>query len=137
MIILQAHGRRLTSVLVSAIRQDFYAKPVAWAQPSSPDPCTESTVESFSLEQAMIPQQAMSNDALSPRTPPPLPADADVTVTGTDGAWWRTLPPPEDQTRWSPRQDAQINYLSTLTIFVKQRTYLTTLPNPNLKPSLR
>jgi hypothetical protein len=28
------------------------------------------------------------------------------------------------------RQDGQINYLSTLTIFVKQTTYLATLPNP-------
>jgi hypothetical protein len=31
------------------------------------------------------------------------------------------------------RQDAQINYLSTLSIFMKQTTYLATLPNPNLK----
>ncbi len=36
-------------------------------------------------------------------------------------------------TRRSTRQDAQINYLSTLSIFVKQTTYLATLPNPNLK----
>jgi hypothetical protein len=85
----------------------------------------------------MIPQQAMSNDALWPRTPSPLPADADATVTGTDGVWWRPLPPPEDQTRRSPGQDAQINYMSTLAIFVKQRTYLATLANPNLNPSLR
>jgi hypothetical protein len=35
-------------------------------------------------------------------------------------------------TRRSTRQDAQINYLSTLTIFMKQTTYLATLPNPNL-----
>jgi hypothetical protein len=33
----------------------------------------------------------------------------------------------------STRQDAQINYLSTLSIFMKQTTYLATLPNPNLK----
>ena len=31
-----------------------------------------------------------------------------------------------------PGQDGQINYLSILTIFVKQRTYLATLPNPHL-----
>jgi hypothetical protein len=31
---------------------------------------------------------------------------------------------------WSTRQDAQINYLSTLSIFRKQTTYLATLPNP-------
>jgi hypothetical protein len=36
-------------------------------------------------------------------------------------------------TRRSPRQDAQMNYLSTLSIFMKQTTYLATLPNPNLK----
>ena len=30
----------------------------------------------------------------------------------------------------STRQDAQINYLSTLSIFMKQTTYLATLPNP-------
>jgi hypothetical protein len=36
-------------------------------------------------------------------------------------------------TRLSKRQDAQINYLSTLSIFMKQTTYLATLPNPNLK----
>ncbi len=32
-------------------------------------------------------------------------------------------------TRRSTRQDAQINYLSTLSIFMKQTTYLATLPN--------
>ena len=32
----------------------------------------------------------------------------------------------------STRQDAQINYLSTLSIFMKQRTYLATLPNPKI-----
>ena len=40
---------------------------------ASPDSCTERTAEPSSLEQAMIPQQAMSNDPLSPHTP----ADAD------------------------------------------------------------
>jgi hypothetical protein len=30
----------------------------------------------------------------------------------------------------STRQDAQMNYLSTLSIFMKQTTYLATLPNP-------
>ena len=30
------------------------------------------------------------------------------------------------------RQDAQINYLSTLSIFMKQTTYLATLPNPKI-----
>ena len=57
---------------------------VAWTQPSSPDSCTESTKEPSSLEQAMIPQQTTMNDALSPHTPSPLPADAHATVTGTD-----------------------------------------------------
>ena len=147
-----------------------------------------------SLEQAMIPQQAMMNDPLSPHTPSPLPADADATVTGTDmiyladlqpqpvewlwqhrlaagtlamisgepgsGKTWVALatlrrakfdigvrssqhgksgaggglcPLRRMSTRRSTRQDAQINYLSTLSIFVKQTTYLATLPNPNLK----
>ena len=58
--------------------------------------------EPSSLEQAMIPQQALMNDALSPHTP--SPANADATVAGTDivyladgksGAWWWTLPHPE------------------------------------------
>jgi len=142
----------------------------------------------------MIPQQAMSNDPLSPHTPSPLPADADATVTGTDmiylaglqpqpvewlwqhrlaagtlamisgepgsGKTWAVLatlrrakfdigvrsskdgnqvpggglcPLRRMSTRRSTRQDAQINYLSTLSIFMKQTTYLATLPNPNLK----
>jgi hypothetical protein len=84
MIIPQAHGRRLPNVLLSVIRQDCYVKPVAWTQASSPDSCTESAAEPFRLEQAMIPQQAMSNDPLSPHTPSPLPADADAPVTSTD-----------------------------------------------------
>ncbi len=33
----------------------------------------------------------------------------------------------------STRQDAQMNCLSTLSIFVKQTTYLATLPNPNFR----
>ncbi len=32
----------------------------------------------------------------------------------------------------STRQDAQMNYLSTLSIFMKQTTYLATLPNPKI-----
>ena len=36
-------------------------------------------------------------------------------------------------TRRSTRQDAQINYLSTLSIFMKQTTYLATLPNPKVR----
>src|SRR5580692_10607767 len=31
------------------------------------------------------------------------------------------------------RQDAQINYLSTLSIFMKQTTYLATLPKPKIR----
>ena len=142
----------------------------------------------------MIPQQAMSNDPVSPHTPSPLPADADATVTGTDMIYLADLQPqpvgwlwqhrladgtlamisgePGSGKTWvalatlrrakfdigrsqlptrksgaggglcplrrmstsrSTRQDAQINYLSTLSIFVKQTTYLATLPNPNLK----
>jgi hypothetical protein len=131
----------------------------------------------------MIPQQAMSNDPLSPHTPSPLPADA--TVTGTDMVYLAGLQPQPGKwlrqhrlaagtfamisgepgsgktwvalatlrrakfdtsapggglcrirrmsTRRSTRQDAQINYLSTLSIFMKQTTYLATLPNLNLQ----
>jgi hypothetical protein len=143
----------------------------------------------------MIPHQAMSNDPRSPRTPSPLPADADATVTGTDMVYLAGLQPQPAEWLWqlrlaagtlaiisgepglgktrvalatlrlakfdvsafvapktenlapggglcrirrmstlrSTRQDAQINYLSTLSIFVKQTTYLATLPNPNLQ----
>ena len=109
----------------------------------------------------MIPQQAMMNDALSPHTPSPLPAVADATVTGTDIVSSRAgeklkpatgscasvfvAPKTENQVPGgglcrlrrisalrSTRQDAQINYLSTLTIFIKQTTYLATLPNPKI-----
>jgi hypothetical protein len=213
---------------------------------ASPDSCTESTAEHFRLEQAMIQQQAMLKDALSPHTPSPLPADADAIVTDTDILYLAGLQPqpvewlcqprhaatplddrvgedgyfhwtglsnltpegllaapptgaglpkrkfvaqrPRDclqpgsqtqgsikmppsamvsasppyaapnsisafiapktenqvpgrgrcrlrrmSTRQSTRQDAQINYLSTLSIFMKQTTYLATLPNPHLK----
>jgi hypothetical protein len=52
---------------------------------------------------------------------------------GKSGACWWTCPFRRMSTRRSTRQDAQINYLSTLSIFMKQTTYLATLPNPNLK----
>ena len=85
---------------------------------TSPDSGTESAAEPSSPEQAMIPQQAMMQDALSPHTSSPLPADADATERdgvciatprrakfdigvrsskdGKSGAWWWTLPHPED-----------------------------------------
>jgi hypothetical protein len=94
--------------------------------------------EPSSLEQAMIPHQAMMKDALSPHPPPPLSTDADATVTGTDIVYLADLQPQPVEWLWQhrlagTRQDAQINYLSTLSIFMKQTTYLATLPNPNLK----
>ena len=143
----------------------------------------------------MIPQQAVSNDPLTPHTPSPLPADADATVTGTDIVYLADLQPQPAEWSWqhrlaagtlamisgepgsgktwvalatlrrakfdisalvapmtenlvpggglcrirrmstrrSTRQDAQINYLSTLSIFMKQTTYLATLPNPKVR----
>jgi hypothetical protein len=48
---------------------------------------------------------------------------------GKSGACWWTLPLRRISARRSTRQDAQINYLSTLSIFMKQTTYLATLPN--------
>jgi len=168
----------------------------------------------------MIPQQTTMNDALSPHTPSPLPADAHATVTGTDIVYLADLQPQPVEWLWqhrlaagtlamlsgepasgktwvalaiaaaltrgrdpftgeklkpattvlyasaehapnsisasaapktenlvsggglcrirrmstlrSARQDAQINYLSTLSIFMKQTTYLATLPNPKI-----
>jgi hypothetical protein len=82
---------------------DCYAKPVEWTQPSSPDSCTDSAAEPFRLEQAMIPQQAMSNDPLSPHTPSPLPADADATVTGTDRIYLAGPQPQPVEWLWQHR----------------------------------
>jgi hypothetical protein len=66
----------------------------------------------------MTPQQSMMNDALSPHTPSPLPADG--------GGLCRLR---RISVLRSTRHDAQMNYLSTLSIFMKQTTYLATLPN--------
>jgi putative DNA primase/helicase len=88
---------------MSAIGQDFYAKPVARTQPSSAEFCTDSTAEPSSLEQTMIPQQAMVNDALSPHTPSPLPVDADATVTGTDIVYLADLQPQPVEWLWQHR----------------------------------
>jgi hypothetical protein len=103
----------------------------------------------------MIPQQALMNDALSPHTPSSLPANADEPVewlwqhrlaAGTLAMLSGVDPKTENLVpgrrlcrirRMSAlrptRQDAQMNDLSTLSIFMKQTTYLATLPNPNLK----
>jgi len=51
----------------------------------------------------MIPQQAMSNDPLSPHTPSPLPADADATVTGTDMIYLAGLQPQPAEWLWQHR----------------------------------
>ena len=51
----------------------------------------------------MIPQQAMMNDALSPHTPSPLPADADATVTGTDIVYLADLQPQPVEWLWQHR----------------------------------
>ena len=83
MIILQHHGRRLPSVLQSAVRQHLFA-----------DSGIESTAEPSGLKASrMIPQQAMMKDAISPHTPSPLSADADATVTGTDIVYLADLQP--------------------------------------------
>src|SRR5216683_594946 len=70
---------------------------------ASPDSCTESAPEPSSLEQAMIPQQALMNDALSPHTPSPLLADADETVTGTDIVYLADLQPQPVEWLWQHR----------------------------------
>jgi hypothetical protein len=174
MIISQDHGRRLPTVLLSAIRQDFMpnrshggnrccvapghaaslsmkaeAAPqngdeMAINRPNdrfsnrafrlqasttpaiehlsvaSPDSCTESAAEPSSPEQAMISQQAMMKDTLSPHTPSPKTENR---VPSGGLCRIRRM-----STLRSTRQDAQINYLSTLSIFMKQTTYLATLP---------
>jgi putative DNA primase/helicase len=51
----------------------------------------------------MIPQQAMTKDALSPHTPSPLPADADATVTGTDIVYLADLQPQPVEWLWQHR----------------------------------
>src|ERR1700735_2069519 len=92
MIILQHHGRRLPSVLQSAVRQHLFA-----------DSGIASTAEPSGLEQAMIPQQAMMKDAISPHTPSPLSADADATVTGTDIVYLADLQPQPVEWLWQHR----------------------------------
>jgi putative DNA primase/helicase len=51
----------------------------------------------------MIPQQTMMNDALSPHTPSPLPADVDATVTGTDIVYLADLQPQPVEWLWQHR----------------------------------
>jgi hypothetical protein len=70
---------------------------------ASPDSCAESVAEPSSPEQAMIPQQALMNDALSPHTPSPSPADGDETVTGTDIVYLAGLQPQPVEWLWQHR----------------------------------
>jgi putative DNA primase/helicase len=70
---------------------------------ASPDSCTEGAAGPSSLEQAMNPQQALMNDALSPHTPSPPPADADATVTGTDIVYLADLQPQPVEWLWQHR----------------------------------
>src|SRR5579863_1566460 len=99
MIILQAYGRAPSGRITVEHKTKFLCQ-----------------TESSSLEQAMTP--ASPDETCMPaHTPSPLSADADATVTGTDIvrlAGWRI------GALRSTRQDAQINYLSTLSIFMKQ-----------------
>jgi hypothetical protein len=124
MIIRQDHGRRLPSVLLSAIGQDFYAKPVAWTQPSSPDSCTESFRRLTAAERdgVCIATLRRAKFDIGIRSS----KDENQVPGGGLCRLWRI------RTLRSTRQDAQINYLSTLSIFMKQRTYLATLPNPKI-----
>jgi hypothetical protein len=59
-----------------------------------------------SLEQAMIQQQALMKDALSPHSPSPLPADAHATVTGTDILYLAGLQPQPAEWLWQHRHAA-------------------------------
>jgi putative DNA primase/helicase len=51
----------------------------------------------------MIPQQTLMNDALSPHTPSPLPANAGGTVTGTDIVYLADLQPQPVEWLWQHR----------------------------------
>ena len=51
----------------------------------------------------MIPQQAMMQNALSPHTPSPLPAEADETVIGTDIVYLADLHPQPVEWLWEHR----------------------------------
>ena len=51
----------------------------------------------------MTPQQALMNDAISPHTPSPLPADTDATVTGTDIVYLADLQPQPVEWLWQHR----------------------------------
>jgi putative DNA primase/helicase len=51
----------------------------------------------------MTPHQPLTNDALAPHMPPPLSADADVTVTGTDIVYLADLQPQPVEWLWHQR----------------------------------
>ena len=70
---------------------------------ASPDSCAESVAEPSIPEPAMITQQAMMKDTLSPHTPSPSPADGDETVTGTDIVYPAGLQPQPVESFWQHR----------------------------------
>jgi hypothetical protein len=63
--------------------------------------------------------------ARHPRKPTPQPSPKPASETSPR---LRPASPRRLETSHPPRQDAQINYLDILTIFMKQRTYLAILP---------
>jgi hypothetical protein len=106
MIISQDGGRRLPSVLLSAIDKIFMPN-----RPYGRNRLTRFLHREHrgasSLEQVMIPHQAMMKDALSLHPPPPLPTDADATVTGTDIAYLADLQPQLVEWLWPPGGQTQ------------------------------
>ena len=56
-------------------------------------------------------------------------AKFDIGVRSSKGVWWWTLPASGGLVPAVKKQDGQMNYLAILAIFVKQRTYLATLPS--------
>jgi hypothetical protein len=72
---------------------------------SRPQLCRRSSISPLPhpIHAPMIPQQNMMNDALSPHTPSPLPADADATVTGTDIVYLADLQPQPVVWLWQQR----------------------------------
>jgi hypothetical protein len=70
---------------------------------ASPDSCAESVAEPSSPGQAMITQQGMMKDTLSPHTPSRSPADRNETVTGTDIVYLAGLQPQPVEWFWQHR----------------------------------
>jgi hypothetical protein len=103
MILLQGYGRRLPSVLLSAIRQDFYAKPVAWSQPlfrsarpraasvSINEDTAPQNVDHMAINQALNDRFFNRDFRIQASTPPAIEHLSSPSADGSV-AWSWTLP---------------------------------------------